>query len=118
MENDVLRNKIAPWQEKGRWYHGLVDIATHSFDASFTDELLMNEFTILSVGSTWHLAPKTNVTKQILDVKIRCHEVTSSSTASININTYYYADARRTYFIYPNVFTAGEIDIWAFLSDD
>lgn len=21
MENDVLRNKIAPWQEKGRWYH-------------------------------------------------------------------------------------------------
>lgn len=21
MENDVLKNKIAPWQEKGRWYH-------------------------------------------------------------------------------------------------
>lgn len=21
MENDVLKNKIAPWQEKGQWYH-------------------------------------------------------------------------------------------------
>lgn len=21
MQNDVLKNKIAPWQEKGRWYH-------------------------------------------------------------------------------------------------
>ena len=26
MENDVLKNKIAPWQEKGRWYHAVVEV--------------------------------------------------------------------------------------------
>ena len=26
MENDVLKNRIAPWQEKGRWYHAQLQL--------------------------------------------------------------------------------------------
>lgn len=49
MENDVLKNQIAPWQEKGRWYHGVVNIDTSgsSGNASLvperTDELLLDD---------------------------------------------------------------------------
>ena len=39
MENDVLKNKIAPWQEKGRWYHGLYDTATKNFITPYSDEI-------------------------------------------------------------------------------
>lgn len=40
MENDVLKNKIAPWQEKGRWYHGFLNVITGQPIANKTDSFL------------------------------------------------------------------------------
>lgn len=39
MENDVLKNKIAPWQEKGRWYKFTIvsDGSVFSVDQSKSD---------------------------------------------------------------------------------
>lgn len=42
MENDVLKNEIAPWQEKGRWYHAVFDVPTKTFIPELSDEYMTN----------------------------------------------------------------------------
>lgn len=44
MENDVFKNKIVPWQEKGRWYHA--HIVNSAIDADNTDKYLLEHFTL------------------------------------------------------------------------
>lgn len=68
MQNDVLKNEIAPWQEKGRWYHGIFDCATGVFIADKTDDVL-NNMTITTSGSLYYLEPQHG-NHDIIDIKI------------------------------------------------
>ena len=44
MQNDVLKNSIAPWQEKGRWYHIQIesDGATWKINKDKSDSIFAN----------------------------------------------------------------------------
>ena len=41
MQNDVLKNNIAPWQEKGRWYHGVWDMSVPGWITEETDDIFL-----------------------------------------------------------------------------
>lgn len=58
MENDVLKNKIAPWQEKGRWYHA--HITESGIDSLNTDKFLLDNMKI-EAGSGFFSFPSTCV---------------------------------------------------------
>ena len=69
MENDVLKNKMAPWQEKGRWYHATVKsdgtnwtIVNDETDAELRGSVLSNRYITL-----------TDKTKTVIDFKIKFH---------------------------------------------
>lgn len=51
MQNDVLKNQIAPWQEKGRWYKGTYkrDANGISIDTDKSDKFLIDVFLVSGV---------------------------------------------------------------------
>ena len=53
MQNDMLKNTIAPWQEKGRWYHLrlISDGSTWTIDKDHTDDFLSSS----SIQSSYYL---------------------------------------------------------------
>ena len=59
MENDVLKNKIVPWQEKGRWYHGAWDISAQNWITDETDEPLTHLSPTVS-ANIYYLYPTTD----------------------------------------------------------
>ena len=48
MQNDVLKNKIAPWQEKGRWYHAHITEA--GLDTDNTDKFFIDNFSVTTAS--------------------------------------------------------------------
>ena len=69
MQNDMLKNNIAPWQEKGRWYHGVWDIENAVFLTNETDpELLSNDYAFSMITNTEFIRPTVD-NKKILDAK-------------------------------------------------
>lgn len=58
MENDVLKNKIAPWQEKGRWYHLTVNSGVIVNEQ--TDEFIINHITSFTSGAYRYFLPDSN----------------------------------------------------------
>ena len=55
MQNDVLKNNIVPWQEKGRWYHGLWDTSTDSFITEKTDSFINDHCTVSNISGVYYL---------------------------------------------------------------
>ena len=99
MQNDVLKNKIAPWQEKGRWYHGLWNIGTNAFDADETDdELLHGDYSLSMISNTEYIRPNSADRKIIYVVNKWRSPLTIGSNQTINIGSH-------------RVFTAGVIGI-------
>ena len=70
MENDVLKNKIAPWQEKGRWYKGVYEFdgTNYKIHSDESDQFLVDSF-IGSSGAYVRVSPKTNVLQAVLDAE-------------------------------------------------
>lgn len=65
MENDVLRNKIAPWQEKGRWYHGVVNVPNRTLVADKTDQFLIDHTTSI-------IQTQSNLVLDLDDINLKC----------------------------------------------
>lgn len=112
MENDVLKNKIAPWQEKGRWVHGIYDYADSAFIASETDELLMNSGVVSTVGAVIVFSV---VDHPVLDVKVQTKDVTITLELPVPfMNRRYYTSGKYVTVIGPTSDT-GTLEIWAFI---
>ena len=119
MENDVLKNKIAPWQEKGRWYHGVWNLATNAFDSENTDdELLSNDYGLEFTGYTAYMHPKIGTNKSILYVVLKpTSAMATPSTRIINIgNRRFYATGEIGLAIAPSISSSsGLFDVWLFI---
>lgn len=120
MQNDMLKNTIAPWQEKGRWYHGVFDTATFSFVTEKTDKFILDNLTTIYAAPNRYLLPGTDKEKYvILDLKIISPKLTNS-LGSGTISTYYYytSSGKLGYVLYPsNYVTAGLIEFWVFVTE-
>ena len=67
MQNDVLKNNIAPWQEKGRWYHA--HITESGIDSLNTDQFLLDNMTNPAGSGTFTFNAKCRVIDYIFHVK-------------------------------------------------
>ena len=73
MQNDVLKNTIAPWQEKGRWYHAYIN--NSGIVANKSDQWIIDNMTFS--GGTYTL---NNTEYNILDYVINPVKFTPSAT--------------------------------------
>ena len=79
MQNDVLKNEIAPWQEKGRWYH--VHQTESGFDSANTDQFILDHCTTSASGTYWIFNdPKI----KIVDFHFVIHDFEISTNSSYN----------------------------------
>lgn len=121
MENDVLKNKIAPWQEKGRWYHGLWDSDNSNWIATDTDDYLLNSVDVSSFGSNYAIIPKNYTKEQILDVKVyfrNPYSVTTSLNATIGSKRIQTNGKTLTVFAPAATGLTGLCDVWLFIIFD
>lgn len=90
MENDVLRNKIVPWQEKGRWYHGFVDITTTDFMSDVTDQFIIDNFSILTSGTTLYIRPTAGHYNLVpMDIRTKISGQTNTSSFQRTFTLYH-----------------------------
>ena len=86
MQNDVLKNEIAPWQEKGRWYHGVWDIATAAFETDKTDNYILTQLDIVIGSSAAYAHCKKSTDRLITSVLQAVDKITASTTVQGTIN--------------------------------
>ena len=120
MQNDVLKNTIAPWQEKGRWYHGVYDVVTNSLISGKTDEFLLTNFIISNAGGSKILnvlnANTEDLKLQIIDCKYILRDMTNSyGTGDATHEGYYFVTNKRGVAIAPSGLTAGTSEFWVFI---
>ena len=117
MQNDVLKNNIAPWQEKGRWYHGVVDAGTKNFITEKTDSFINNDFTAYEYapGNAIYINPadKKHI---ILDVKYKISSDFVKSTGAIINETYVTAGGKMWRAIAPT--GTGTCEFWVFIVEN
>lgn len=73
MENDVIKNRIAPWQARGRWYNIFVESTGSALVLTHSD---IKDATVTSTGC---LFPKGF---KCIDVKVVNHDVVSGKTVA------------------------------------
>lgn len=123
MQNDVLRNTIVPWQEKGRWYHGWIDMTNAAFITSKTDQYILDYFFIDGTTSKF-LAPKTTLTNyqkyRILDLKTKFKNMTLTGNTTFTLgNQFIKTNGSREWPIYPApTGVTGECEFWAFIVEE
>ena len=118
MQNDVLKNNIAPWQEKGRWYHGKVDLTNiYSFIINETDEYLIQKTSIGAATGCLLLVGSTNKI-HILDSHFRLSNYTRTADSGVTVIRYFYSNGREGIFIAPSGATTGTVDFWVFIVED
>ena len=85
MQNDVLKNEIAPWQEKGRWYKARVTEA--GIDTDHSDQFMIDYFQI-SLNSNYVKLNSPN--HIIIDYKIvyNYQESTTENFGTFGYRTY------------------------------
>lgn len=122
MENDVLKNKIAPWQEKGRWYHCKLNS-----DGSVW-KILFNEsdkfFSSSTIASTTYLVINTPSlsagTAFIIDFKIIFHAL-AANAGGFNIGTgsfyRYMSNTRQDINLVTPSSYIGDIDLYIFVNE-
>ena len=123
MENDVLRNKIVPWQEKGRWYHGVIDAVSHTFITEKTDKFLLDSNKIRqTLGSTSgvYILASTSINVKILDIKIKLsNDFVCANGIFPTSNLFVYSGMNGTgYGVYPSSATAGSCEVWVFIVEE
>ena len=119
MENDVLKNKIAPWQEKGRWYHGLWNLATNAFESVETDaELLSSDYEIQVSAYTAYLNPKIDIKKAIIKAVLKQRSAVTmpaAHTANIGNHRFYANGTVGMAFAPSSASSSGLFDVWLFI---
>lgn len=119
MENDVLKNKIAPWQEKGRWYHGVLNKYYNGFETAETDQFLIDNFGIGVNGGYSYLRETSADHKyNILDMKFRYVTFKPASALLFTSMLYLYSDGRVGYFTGGINTGSGKVEFWAFIADN
>lgn len=113
MQNDVLKNEIAPWQEKGRWYHGVVDPTTPAFITDRTDKYVIDHFTLLTSGQNIYLNPDSNEIIG-LDSIIKISADFARSSTNV-LNKYYATSTQKQLVLCSPTGTAGTCEFWAFI---
>lgn len=124
MQNDMLKNTVAPWQEKGRWYHGVWDYSTRKFDPDKSDPVLLDTslFEITGDGGanvTIYPLKVNGKRYSIIDVK---YKALNAVTVSSNNNTSIGAIRTTTLGSTGRIFarssagiSGGRADIWLFM---
>lgn len=122
MQNDMLKNDIAPWQEKGRWYHGVFDCATHQLKSDKTDDLLLSSnFTIMNVGTQYMIGANGSFGDEstkyvILDCVIHTARYPNVMGSGSNLGTpYIYKSGVIFYPIAVTYMSSGEVEFWCFI---
>ena len=83
MENDVLKNRIVPWQEKGRWYHGIYDPVSQQLITEKCDPELLTNFTVRIASNLVYISHNI---KPIIDIKIKSeYNVPPDSVQNVQI---------------------------------
>ena len=113
MENDVLKNKIAPWQEKGRWYHGLWSYTTNAIVSDKTDKYIIDNFTSGSAAGFRYLIPLKKEIR-IIDIKFDAYGDIASDN-SYNINFRYKTGSIKGVSIGPSTMIDGFSEFWLFI---
>lgn len=128
MQNDMLKNTIAPWQEKGRWYHAAYDYSTEKFIAEETDSLLLDLtiFETYIAGNLRYMYSK-NDDYQITDCKIiprgKLTVANTITNVAVGQARIFSATAPINYFgiaiaLIPTYVSAGITDIWFFITQN
>lgn len=111
MQNDVLKNNIAPWQEKGRWYHLVVKSngTAWSIDKINSDQI----FADASVVANDYIQIGRDV--RIIDYKILYNDdvVSSDFSALVQVRLSPTRGELIT-LVYASRYT-GSVDIWIFM---
>lgn len=121
MQNDVLRNTIVPWQEKGRWYHGVYDIAASALDANHTDQYIIDNMTLNTSASYVFIGPPTGSDHiHILDIVLKYLGLTAGSNQVLNLgaNKYSSTDGLIKPSIAHTGFTSGTVEFWLFVVEE
>lgn len=111
MQNDVLKNNIAPWQEQGRWYHATVSCngTTWKIETAKSDEHFKN----LSIVSTNYLVVSNNVKEIPLTFEVIFD---ANFPGSITYSkTLYYGNIRHDIILPSAASYVGEADVWVFI---
>ena len=119
MENDVLKNKIAPWQEKGRWYHGLWNLSTSTFNSTETDaELLSADYTFSTSANTVYIKPAVSSNKRILYAVLKQRgtiNIATNHTINIGSHRIYTTGEEGIGFAPYSENSSGFFDVWLFI---
>lgn len=88
MLNQTLKNKVAPWQEKGRWYHILIesDGTTHSITESDL-EVSVTGHTTLTLPVGFHAIETKCIDVDINPSKTINTAIVKTSSAGVEILT-------------------------------
>lgn len=113
MENDVLKNKIEPWQEKGRWYK--CTIINNQIDTQKTDQFIVDNFEIFISGTAKHLRSKANTDLKILDYIVYHKNTTTTTSACFVTKTFLTDNSKRAGVRYAENPITGELEVFLFI---
>ena len=121
MQNDVLKNNIAPWQEKGRWYHANIysSSSVSGINTNRTDSFIVDNFNIYPISGKIYIGPKVGSENiVILDCHANYKNYTISTDATNVTLKYYAADGRILWGFAGGPFTGADIDLWLFVIEN
>ena len=94
MQNDVLKNEIAPWQEKGRWYHA--HLTETGFDSSYTDKFILDNMLISSNSGNAELNTNAHA---LIDCKYIINDAATAATRAVNVSILIFANGHTGCYI-------------------
>lgn len=117
MQNDVLKNNIVPWQEKGRWYHLKLesDGTAWSIINSESDPIFNGAIIISSV---YVYLSRQNDLFNVIDAMAIINDIPQSGQSITYLGGTTWCINRtstRIYYVLPSANTyTGSVDLWIF----
>ena len=113
MQNDMLKNTVAPWEEKGQWYHGEYDCTSGKLIRERTDKFILDTFTFTTISGVVCLYTTNNKVKGLQSIIKLIDGYTASSTGS---TAQYYITATGVIClpIAQSSANAGKTEFWVF----
>ena len=114
MQNDVLKNEIAPWQEKGRWYHEVVesDGSTWSIITNESDNT-----SDLTIAGARFLVLFNDIDHKFIDLKILLRNK-PNATIDVPASAIFqirWATDRCAVYLPPPANCVNTIDLWIYV---
>ena len=124
MQNDMLKNNIAPWQDKGRWYHGVYSHENGALISAKTDDFLLdtNNFILFTSGNYVYITPVSGSDLVIKEcVVYPIGKLTISANLGGSLGGVFYMDTTRPNVMGINIgftntyVTKGDYEFWLFV---